>query len=177
MKPEDKYNVNPSDPASSKTSKLKVMSKKIRVLYVDDEINNLISFKSNFRKHYEIFTASSADEGREILDSEQVHILIVDQRMPKVTGVEFLESILETHPEPIRMLITGYTDLEAIVDAINKAHIYKHLGKPMKEEEVAEAIEDGYKVYCSNKAQKELITELTRTNEQLEFMLREKLIS
>lgn len=177
MKPKEPSNVNSPDKISSKPSKLKTMSDKINVLYIDDDMNSLISFKSNFLKHYTVFTASSAKEGMEILSKEKVHVIVADQRMPEVTGVEFLESIIDRYPEPVRMLLTGYTDMEALVDGVNKAHIYKHLGKPIKEDEVAEAIEEGYRYYCKEKLQQQMITDLTRSNEQLEFMLREKLIS
>lgn len=150
---------------------------KIRVLYVDDEVNNLVTFKANFRQRFEIFTASSAQEGMDILEKETVHVIITDQRMPGVKGVSFLESILEKYPDPLRMLLTGYSDIEAVIDAVNKTHIYKYITKPWKNEELAEAIEEGYRLYQRNMERKELIAKLTRTNEQLEFMLREKLIS
>jgi response regulator RpfG family c-di-GMP phosphodiesterase len=151
--------------------------KKIRILYVDDEVNNLVAFKANFRKLYEVFTASSAQEGMDILDKEDVHIIITDQRMPGIKGVGFLESVIEKHPDPVRMLLTGYSDIEAVIDAVNKTHIYRYITKPWKQEDLIQAIEDGYRVYQKNKERKELITKLSRTNEQLEFMLREKLIS
>ncbi len=150
---------------------------KIKVLYVDDEVNNLVAFKANFRQLFQIFTASSAQEGTDILDKEDIHVIITDQRMPGVKGVGFLESILEKYPDPVRMLLTGYSDIEAVIDAVNKTHIYSYITKPWKNEELIEAIEDGYRVYLRNKERKELISKLTRTNEQLEFMLREKLIS
>ena len=150
---------------------------RIRVLYVDDESNNLIAFKASFRQQFDVFTASSAQEGVDVLDKEDIHIIITDQRMPGIKGVSFLESILEKHPDPVRMILTGYSDIEAVIEAVNKTHIYKYITKPWKKEELIEAIEEGYRVYVKNKERKELITKLSRTNEQLEFMLREKLIS
>lgn len=150
---------------------------KIKVLYVDDEVNNLVAFKANFRQLFQIFTASSAQEATDILDKEDIHVILTDQRMPGVKGVGFLESILEKYPDPVRMLLTGYSDIEAVIDAVNKTHIFRYITKPWKNEELIEAIEEGYRVYLRNKERKELISKLTRTNEQLEFMLREKLIS
>lgn len=151
--------------------------KKIRILYVDDEVNNLVAFKANFRKLYEIFTASSAQEGMDILDTEDIHIIITDQRMPGIKGVGFLESVIEKHPDPVRMMLTGYSDIEAVIEAVNKTQIYRYITKPWKQEDIIKAVEDGFRVYQKNKERKELITKLSRTNEQLEFMLREKLIS
>ncbi len=150
---------------------------KINVLYVDDEVNNLVAFKANFRKRYKIFTASSAKEGLEVLGKEDIHVVITDQRMPKMSGVKFFESVVEKHPEPIRILLTGYSDIEAVIDAINRAQIYRYVTKPWKNEDLIDAIEKGYAVYCETKKRKELMANLMRTNEQLEFMLREKLIS
>ena len=72
------------------------------ILYVDDEPHNLSAFAATYRRLYKVFTAESAKEGRKILDREDIHIVITDQRMPKTTGVEFLASILEAHPDPIR---------------------------------------------------------------------------
>ncbi len=150
---------------------------KIKVLYVDDETNNLVSFKAAFRQDFEILTATSAQEGLEILEKEEVHVIITDQRMPGIKGVSFLESIVENYPEPVRMMLTGYSDLEAVIEAINKTHIYKYITKPWKEDELKLAIQEAHRLYQRNKERKETIAKLQRTNEQLEFMLREKLIS
>lgn len=149
----------------------------ISVLYVDDEINNLVAFTANFRQHFKIFTAASAQEGLEILEKEEIHVIITDQRMPGMKGVGFLEAVAEKFPEPVRIMLTGYSDIEAVIEAVNKTHIYKYITKPWKEEELTAAIEDAYRVYQRNKERKELISKLTRANEQLEFMLRDKLIS
>ena len=136
-----------------------------------------MAFKASFRKQFEIFTASSSEEGIKILETEEIHVIITDQRMPGQTGVAFLESIIERFPDPVRMLLTGHSDIETVIDAINKTHIYRYITKPWKEEELVKAIEEGYNSYHRSKERKELISKLTRTNEQLEFMLREKLIS
>ena len=69
------------------------------ILYVDDEPHNLSAFAATYRRLYKIFTAESAEEGRKILDKEDIHVIITDQRMPRTTGVEFLASILEIYPE------------------------------------------------------------------------------
>ena len=106
---------------------------KITILYVDDELNNLVSFKAVFRIKYNIYTAISGEEAISILKNKAVHIIITDQRMPNMTGVEFLESIIEEHPDPIRILLTGYADMNAVIDAINKGKIFHYLTKPWNE--------------------------------------------
>ncbi len=152
-------------------------TKKITVLYVDDELNNLISFKAVFRIKYNVLTAISGEDAIKLLKTNTVSIIITDQRMPKMTGVEFLESILDEHPDPIRILLTGYADMNAVVDAINKGKVFQYLTKPWNEEELDMAIVRANDVYEKKMAEKELTNKLSLTNEQLEFLLRQKLLS
>lgn len=151
--------------------------KKINILYVDDEENNLVSFKATFRIKYNVYTAISSDAAREILDSKTVEIIITDQRMPETTGVEFLESILEKHPEPMRILLTGYADMNAVIDAVNKGKIFHYLTKPWNEEELDMTIKRAYDVYALRRDEKELTEKLGVSNAQLEFLLRQQLLS
>lgn len=153
------------------------MSKKINILYVDDEVNNLISFKALLRLKYNVFTAESGRKAIKVLEKEDIHIIITDQRMPEMTGVEFLESILEAHPEPMRILLTGYADLNAVIEAINKGKIFHYLSKPWNEEELEQTIEKAYMIYKKRKEDKETTDKLMISNEQFEFLLRQKLIS
>lgn len=150
---------------------------KIKILYVDDEVNNLNSFKAAFRRDYTIYVAESADEGTRLLDEHEVDIIITDQRMPKMTGVEFLESIIPKHPDPIRILLTGYTDISAVIDAINKGQVYHYLTKPWDESHLKIIIKNAFEIYSLRQENKELISKLKQANEQLEFLLRQNLIS
>jgi response regulator RpfG family c-di-GMP phosphodiesterase len=150
---------------------------KIKILYVDDEENNLQAFKATFRRDYNIFLALSADEGREILKSEDVHIIITDQRMPDETGVDFLSSIIPINPDPIRILLTGYTDIQAVIDAINKGQIYHYLTKPWEEEYMRNVIQNAYEVYQLRLENRQLTSDLHDINSQLEFVLRQNLLS
>ncbi|MCR6638731.1 MAG: response regulator [Sporocytophaga sp.] len=153
------------------------MEDKIRILYIDDEKNNLTAFKATFRPYFRIFIAESAEEGRKILETEKIEIIITDQRMPVMTGVEFLSSIIETYPDPIRILLTGYSDLQAVIDAVNKGHIYQYISKPWEEQHLKIIIEKAYEVFRLKMENKELVKSLLRANQQLEFYLRQKLIS
>lgn len=150
---------------------------KINILYVDDELNNLISFKAAFRIKYNILTAISGEEAIKILKKNEVNIIITDQRMPQMTGVEFLENILHEYPDPIRILLTGYADMNAVIDAINKGKIFHYLTKPWNEEELDIAITRAYEVYKMRMDEKQTNQKLTISNEQLEFLLRQKLLS
>lgn len=151
--------------------------KKVKVLYIDDEINNLTAFKANFRRNYHVFTTDSLDEARKILKDHEIHVIISDQRMPEMTGIEFFESILEEHPEPLRMLLTGYADINAVIDAINKGQVYKYFPKPWNEKDLQENIDKAYHLYTLRKENHELTDKLLDVNHKLEFLLRQKLLS
>jgi response regulator RpfG family c-di-GMP phosphodiesterase len=150
---------------------------KISILYVDDEENNLISFKATFRLKYKVFTAISGSDAIKILGSNLVHVIITDQRMPNMTGVEFLEKIIDDFPDPIRILLTGFTDMNAVVDAINKGKIFHYLTKPWNEEELDKTIERAYDIYMEKEKIKQMNEKLEISNSQLEFLLRQKLLS
>ncbi len=151
--------------------------KKINILYVDDEMNNLISFKATFRIKYNVFTAEGGAEAIKVLENNEINIIITDQRMPNMTGVEFLESILETYPEPMRILLTGYADMNAVIDAVNKGKIFHYLSKPWNEEELDMTIQRAYEIYNTRREDKMQTEKLEISNEQLEFLLRQKLLS
>lgn len=150
---------------------------KISVLYVDDEENNLFSFKATFRIKYNVYTAISGSQALEILQKTPIDIIITDQRMPEMTGVEFLEKVIDIQAEPMRILLTGYTDMSAVIDAVNKGKIFHYLTKPWNEKELEETIERAYGVYKERKTTLENYAKLEVSNEQLEFMLRQKLLS
>jgi response regulator RpfG family c-di-GMP phosphodiesterase len=149
------------------------------ILYVYEYVNNLTSFKATFRGSYNVFTAPSADEGKRVLEekSNEIQIIITDQRMPGMTGVEFLSSIIDKFPDPIRILLTGYSDIQAVIDAINNGQIYQYISKPWEEQHLKIVIEKAYEVFSLRQENKELIKSLLRANEQLEFLLRQKLLS
>jgi len=149
----------------------------INILYVDDEVHNLNAFKASFRRVFNVFTAESAKDALPILAQEEIHIIITDQRMPQMTGVEFLESILTIYPDPIRILLTGYADIAAVIDAINKGQVYLYVTKPWQEDELRIYIEKAFEIFLLRKKNKELNEKLLVVNQQLEFMLRQKLIS
>ncbi len=151
--------------------------KKISILYVDDEENNLFSFKATFRLKYKVFTAISGADAIDIVKNNQIHIIITDQRVPEMTGVEFLEEIIKINAAPMRILLTGYTDMAAVVDAVNKGKIFHYLNKPWSEEELDQTIQRAYDVYAERQKIVETNSQLETSNDQLEFLLRQKLLS
>ena len=145
----------------------KITGNKIRVLYVDDESNNLLAFQAGFRRHYEIFTATTVAEGLHVLNNNDINIILADQRMPKITGVEFFGIIRKAHPDPMRILITGYSDIDALVDAINTGEIFRYIKKPWDDLELKNAIQNAYEVYTTRLQLRNKIHELERANDEL----------
>jgi response regulator RpfG family c-di-GMP phosphodiesterase len=149
-----------------------------KLLYVDDEMNNLMSFKATFRMEYQVYVAISAEEGRKILEKEtDISIIISDQRMPDETGVQLFESILNLYPDAMRILLTGYTDVQAVIDAINKGQVYRYLTKPWNVDELRAGLSQAYEVYSLRKENQRLTETLKKVNQQLEFLYRQSLLS
>lgn len=115
---------------------------KPKILIVDDERANLTGFKYMFDDIYDIYIAESAAKGHEVLSNNEIQVVISDQRMPNITGVEFLKQVLREHPDTVRMILTGYSDFEAIVEAVNKGQIYYYFSKPWNESEMRMIIDN-----------------------------------
>lgn len=139
----------------------------IKVLYVDDEENNLSSFKANFRRLYEVYTAKSASAALDLLSQTEIHVILSDQRMPDMTGVELFKKVKKLYPDPIRILLTGYTDIEALAEAINEGDIYRYITKPWNELELNNSIHNAYDVYRTRQELNEKLAELQKTNDEL----------
>lgn len=140
---------------------------RIRLLYLDDEVNNLNAFKASFRRDYEIYTAENTLEARKLLQHLDLHIILADQRMPGTTGVEFFNMIKDKYPDPIRILLTGYADVKSLIDAINKGQIYRFIRKPWDEFEIQNAISNAYEIYCTKKELNEKMEQLEKANDEL----------
>jgi class 3 adenylate cyclase len=100
------------------------------ILYVDDEPSNLVVFESAFEDDFDVHTAASAREAIEILKQAPIDLLITDQRMPEMTGVQLLEAVSGDFPDLIRMILTGYSDVQAVIHAINTGRLDQYLTKP-----------------------------------------------
>jgi DNA-binding NtrC family response regulator len=138
------------------------------VLYVDDEIHNLNSFKAAFRRDFNIHVAQSAREGRKVLDQNEIAVIVTDQRMPGMTGIEFLESIIPVYPDTIRILLTGFSDINAVMDAINRGQVYKYLVKPWADEELKMYIQNAIEIYRLRIENRDLSQKLDSAIRQLE---------
>jgi class 3 adenylate cyclase/CheY-like chemotaxis protein len=131
------------------------------ILYVDDEPYNLVSFKSTFRHYYDVFTAINAKEALEILRNHPtIEVIITDQRMPEITGVAFLKTIIHEFSGAVRMILTGYSDIKVVIEAINECKIFHYLTKPWVEAELKQIIDNGILVARLEKHINSLVTQL-----------------
>lgn len=131
------------------------------LLLVDDEENILASLRRLFRRDgYRILTASSGAEGLELLARNEVDVIVSDQRMPGMTGVDFLRRCKVMRPETIRMTLSGFTDLQSIIDAVNEGAVYKFLTKPWDDERLREHVAQAFQ-------QKQLVDENARLHQQV----------
>ncbi|MBN2480412.1 MAG: response regulator [Bacteroidales bacterium] len=145
---------------------------KFSILYVDDEEHNLISFRATFRLHYKIHTAISGAEGLDVLRNNPVDLIITDQRMPDMTGIQFLEKTIPEFPNVMRMILTGFSDIGVIIDAINTGGVFRYITKPWDENELRMTIENARQVYELNRSNRDLMFKLQQKIEEQEQMLR-----
>lgn len=148
--------------------------KDIHILYVDDEESNLRIFKTAFKRKYTVHTATSGQEAIDILKEHPIHILITDYKMPQMSGVELLEYTVERYPNLIRMVLTGFADIEAIVRAVNKSGIYQYITKPWDRGELEMIIEKAIETLRLKDERERLIEELRQLNASLEEKVRER---
>lgn len=119
----------------------------VNVLYVDDEVINLEAFKAAFRRDFQVFTASSAEEARGILNENEIAVLVTDQRMPTETGTQLLKKAVQAYPDQLRILVTAYADTEAIIAAVNEGFIFKYHRKPWNQEDLRDSLHQAASAY------------------------------
>jgi diguanylate cyclase (GGDEF)-like protein len=133
------------------------------ILYVDDEPQNLEAFSRAFFDTDwvdEIYTTTSPQEGLDLLEQKQVSAIVTDQRMPGMSGTEFLARVLPKHPDPVRLILTAYTDVKEILEAINRGHVYYFVTKPWDAEELKIVLRRAVEHF-------ETVQELKRKNREL----------
>lgn len=115
---------------------------RLKVLYVDDELSNLMVFEETYRRDFEIYTATSAKKGLEVLDNQYIDVIITDQKMPGMTGVEFLKVVIQKFPEipPSRIMVSGYSLNSEIQEAFDKCKLYSFIEKPWNSEKFRNSI-------------------------------------
>src|SRR4051794_31624434 len=144
------------------------MKQRHTVLVVDDEIDVVASVKDLLRLDYKVLGATRAADGLAILDREPVHVVMTDQRMPEITGVQLLEKVRDKHPDAMRLLFTGYADVRAVVDAINRGNVYRYITKPWDPDELMAIIREACDRYDLIEERRQLVEELKAKNAELE---------
>lgn len=147
------------------------------VLYVDDEEGNRKAFTSAFRRSFRVFTAATFQEAWDILSQQEIHVLLSDQRMPGTSGTELLAQVRERFPAVRRMLVTGYSDLQAVVDAINNCGVLRYMSKPWDSGAMIAAVQDAMSEIRRERERQAFTEQLEESNRQLEFALRQRLLS
>lgn len=137
-------------------------------LVVDDEPDILDAIVRLFRREYHVLTAQNVAEAWEIIEREDVQVIMTDQRMPKMSGIEFLTELSKTHPTIVRVLFTGYSNISDVVDAINEGHVYRYISKPWKPAELRLFVAQAFEYYSAQRERDELLDKLSRANELLE---------
>ncbi|TXD39406.1 response regulator [Lujinxingia vulgaris] len=137
-------------------------------LVVDDEPDILDAIARLFRKEYTVLTAQSVEEALKLIAAHDVQVVMTDQRMPKMSGIEFLAELREDHPEIVRVLFTGYSNISDVIDAINEGHVYRYISKPWKPVELRLFVAQAFEYYRAQRERRELMAQLREANEQLE---------
>lgn len=142
---------------------------RVKILYVDDESSHLWIFKSTFEIEFDIFTATTGEQALELFRGEPgIAIVLSDQRMPGMSGVELMASIYHINPEPIRMLVTGYSDLEEIIQAVNVGHIFQYILKPWNVDTLRSSLYHARDMYLLARENRSLTSELSLKNRELQ---------
>src|SRR5262245_58827251 len=130
------------------------------LLVVDDEPDLVHSVQDLLRFEYRVLGATRASEGLRVMEREQVHIVMSDQRMPEMTGVEFLRRLRDSHPDAVRLLFTAYADIKAVIDAINQGSVYRYITKPWEPQELQAVLRQAVEHYELVAERKRLLAEL-----------------
>ncbi len=136
------------------------------ILVVDDEPDMLRSLHDLLRLRLRVHTAGSGAEAIQVLQEHPVHLVMTDQRMPQMTGVEFLRRVRCEHPEAIRMIFTGYADIKAVIDAINQGNVFRYVAKPWDPEQLIATLHEAGAQYDRIVARRRLLADLRAHEEQ-----------
>jgi diguanylate cyclase len=144
------------------------------LLVVDDEPYILAMLSSLLGKEFRLLTAGSADAAQRRFSEQKIDLILTDQRMPRCTGVELLTWVLEHYPQTVRLLMTGYGELESAVDAINRGQVYHYLPKPWRDEELLQTLRNAAEKLLLERSRDQLLEELRQLNQELELRVAER---
>ncbi len=140
------------------------------ILCVDDEIDNVEVLERTFRTSYHVMTATSGLEALKLLEQKEVAVIISDQRMPQMTGVEFFQKSISSHPDTIRILLTGYSDISSVIDAINTGQVYRYITKPWDIHDLKSTVARAVERYSMHKELQQKTEDLKKAYEDLKSL-------
>ena len=141
--------------------------KKYNILAVDDEEDNLDLLRRTFRKEYNVFTSTNGYDGLKLMERIDIALIITDQRMPGMTGIQLLEKTIERYPNTIRIILTAYTDVEDLIESINTGRVYKYITKPWDNDELKITVMRALESYELANKNDQLIEDLQQALEKL----------
>jgi CheY-like chemotaxis protein len=143
-----------------------------RILVVDDEEAILETMTFTFEDDYEVFTSSDARRALELLDEHApISVVLTDQRMPNMSGVDFVKEVWLRHPATVRIILTGFADMEAIIEAINDGHVYSYITKPWEPDQLKQVMKQATAHYALTVENERLLTDLKHANVYLEAVM------
>lgn len=152
----------------------KMEGKSHNLLIIDDEPEVIKALTRIFRKDYNVFSTTDAERAFGIMETEKIQVIVSDQRMPGITGVEFFSKIKYKYPDAIKLILTGYSDIEAVKDAINKGQVFRYVTKPWDPYEIENIIKEAFDKSDLIIQNRELLESLKEANENLENKVKER---
>jgi diguanylate cyclase (GGDEF)-like protein len=147
---------------------------KCTLLLVDDESAVLESLAHALQKDYDVATAASAEEALQVLQQKPIDIILTDQRLPGISGVQFLENVRKNYPRIVRLLMTGYAEFENMIQAINNGQVFRYLIKPWRISDLQNTLSDAARMARAERQRDQLLAELNSINQRLEKVVRER---
>jgi signal transduction histidine kinase len=147
---------------------------KQHLLVIDDEVDITKSLFRQFRRKYVVHTATNGNDALKIMEENPIHVVLSDQRMPGMTGVDFFSKIKNKYPDALKMILTGYSDIEAVVGAINEGQVFRYLTKPWSPVELELAIKEAFEKHELITRNKKLLTQLKEANIHLEEKIQKR---
>lgn len=151
-----------------------IMRGRGQLLIVDDEAEILKSLRRQFRHEYDVYTARDADEAFQIIQERPIQVIISDQRMPGTTGTQFLARLNQIAPDIVRLLMTGYADIQSVVEAINQGNIFRYVLKPWNPTELATIVREAFSRHALVIQNQLLLEELQTANALLEARIADR---
>ena len=146
----------------------KITEKDHNLLIIDDEVEITKALVRQFRRKYNVFSTIDPSEGFKIMEKENIHVVLSDQRMPGMTGIDFFTKIKDKYPDALKLILTGYTDIEAVIGAINEGQIFRYVKKPWIPDELESIVKEAFEKYELITNNRKLLHALQDANQNLE---------